>query len=310
MELQKVLVIVGPTASGKSALGVALARKFKGEVISADSRQVYKGLNIGTGKITKKEMRGVPHHLLDIVSPKRKFSAGDYAKAARKVSSTIWLHTRLPIVVGGTGYYIDSLLGRIAFPDVAPNRALRGKLQKKSAAQLYALLTKRDPRRAKAMSTPSERNNKVRLIRALEIAAAKPRLKTAKLSLQCDALWIGIAPDFKMLEKNIRSRLSARINAGMIAEGKRLREAGVSFKRMEELGLEYRSLARLLQNKISREEFEEELYRDIRRYAKKQLAYWKRNKEIRWFDPASKSIEPVVRKWLSTTPYVSVGKAR
>ncbi len=298
MELQKVLVIVGPTASGKSALGVSLARKFKGEVISADSRQVYKGLDIGTGKITKKEMQGIPHHLLDIASPKKKFSAGDFTRLARAKIHSISTAKKTPIVVGGTGFYIDTLLGRITTPDVPPNKALRTRLQKKSAAQLFALLKKRDPARAKAMDTPSERNNKVRLIRALEIAAAKPRGKDVAPAY--DVLWIGINPPFATLEKKISVRLFARMGErGMIVEAKRLHKAGLSYKRMEELGLEYRSLARFLQGKISKREMEAELQRDIRRYAKKQLMYWKRNKEITWFDPKDvRRIESHVRTWI------------
>ncbi len=303
MEREKVLVIVGPTASGKSALGVSLARTFGGEVISADSRQVYKGLNIGTGKITKKEMQGIPHHLLDVASPKKKFSAGDFARLARKQMTFMIYHKALPIVVGGTGYYIDSFLGRIDVPDVQPNTKLRAQLQKKTVAQLYSLLKKRDPRRAKMMDTPSERNNKVRLIRALEIAAAKPPKKPADISAY-DVLWIGINPPLATLEKKIAIRLFARIRGGMIGEAKRLRKSGLSYKRMEELGLEYRSLARFLQGKITKQEMEAELQRDIRRYAKKQLMYWKRNKEIAWFDPKdTKKIKAAVRTWLSTSPY-------
>ncbi len=294
---QKVLVIVGPTASGKSTLGVALARKFGGEVISADSRQVYRGLDIGTGKITKKEMHGVPHYLIDVASPKKKFSAGDYARLARRSADMIYHSGKLPIVVGGTGFYIDALLGRIDMPDIAVNPKLRARLQHKSAAQLYALLKKRDPERAKRMDTPSERNNKVRLIRALEIAEVKPVKKRNDISIH-DALWIGINPPFETLEKKIEKRLKNRIKNGMVAEAKRLHATGLSYRRMEELGLEYRSLARFLQGKVSREEFEAELYRDIRRYAKKQLMYWKRNKDIQWFDPTeTKQIERLVSIW-------------
>ena len=310
---EKILVIVGPTASGKSALGVTLARKFGGEVISADSRQVYRGLNIGTGKITKKEMLGVPHHLLDVANPKKKFSAGDYVRAARKAYSSVLQNTRIAIVVGGTGFYIDALLGRIDMPEVRPNPPLRKRLQNKTAAQLFSLLKKRDPKRAKQMDTSSERNNKVRLIRALEVAMTKPT-RTSRLNLDIgakyDTLWIGVNPPFTVLERKINARLAARIKGGMIAEAKRLRKAGLSFKRMEELGLEYRSLARFLQKKITKDEMVTELQRDIRRYAKKQLAYWKRNKEIKWFDPKSKEIELVIQKWLSTSPYVSTARAR
>src|SRR3989344_2573120 len=217
---QKVLVIVGPTSSGKSALAVELARKFGGEVISADSRQVYRGLDIGTGKITKRE--------------------------------------------------------------------------------------KRDSRRAKTIDP----HNKRRLIRAVEIAemfgavSRNNDLRSRYGNIndfvnRYKVLWIGVSPQMKMLERQITIRLFARISRGMVAEAKRLHTRGLSYKRMEALGLEYRSLARLLQGKVSRREFEEEIFREIRRYAKRQMTYWRRNKEITWFNPNRKSnILKHVKRWI------------
>ena len=298
--MEKVLIIVGPTASGKSALGVEIARRFNGEVISADSRQVYRRLNIGTGEIKKREMRGVPHHLLNVASPKRKFSASDFVRHASKAYSSVLQNTRIAILVGGTGYYIDAFAGRITLPEVPPNLQLRKKLDRKTAAHLYSLLKQRDPRRAKQMTTPSERNNKRRLIRALEIVESFGYVPMFDLRGRTfDALWIGINPGLKQLEQKIQKRLLARIKIGMVAEAKKLHTQGLSYRRMEELGLEYRSLARFLQGKISKQEMIDELHRDIRRYAKKQLAYWKRNKEIQWFKPSEKQkIKKVVQMWL------------
>jgi tRNA dimethylallyltransferase len=301
---QKVLVIVGPTASGKSALGVSLAKKFNGEIISADSRQVYRGLDIGTGKIPKREMRGVPHYLLDIASPKRAMTAHEFARKAEASMKKIRAHNSLPIIVGGTGFYIDALLGRASLPDVPPSKALRARLHKMTAMQLHLLLKRRDPARAKQMDTPSERNNKVRVIRALEIAAARntevgPRPHETEVRPRYDLLWLGIKPTQAELERKILKRLKSRIKQGMIAESKRLHAHGISYKRMEQLGLEYRSLARLLQKKITKKEFEEELFRDIRRYAKKQMMYWQRNNEITWHDPKHiKKVEREVETWL------------
>ena len=291
---QKALIIVGPTSSGKSALAVELAKKFDGEVISADSRQVYRGLNIGTGKITKREMKGVLHHLLDIVSPKRKFSADGYVRHARAAILDVVSRGKLPIVAGGTGFYIDALLGRIALPNVPPNPKLRTQLEKKSAAQLFALLKKKDTRRAKTI----EPQHKRRLIRALEIAAAlgsTPMMEIVSPSF--DVLWIGIAVPMNELEKKITIRLFARIRQGMAAEAKRLHVGGLSYRRMEELGLEYRSLARHLLGVVTREQMTEELNRAIRKYAKRQITYWKRNKDILWFKDASK-VPARVRLWL------------
>ncbi len=291
MHKQKVIAIVGPTASGKSSLGVYLAQKVGGEVVSADSRQVYKGLNIGTGKVTKKEMAGVPHHLLDVASPKKQFNADDFVKQAAKVMKKI----EMPIVVGGTGFYIDTLLGRITLPDVPPNPALRAKLEKKSVEELFDMLTKADPARA----TTIEPRHKRRLIRALEIATYKLRQTTRTRALRAarpsptlasgslaapayEALWLGINPAPEVLKKNIHKRLLTRMKQGMVTEAKDLHAAGLSYKRMEELGLEYRYLARLLQNKITKEEFLEQLEREINKYAKRQYKWFKRNKDIHW----------------------------
>lgn len=295
-------MIVGPTASGKSGLAVELAKQFDGEVISADSRQVYRGLNIGTGKVTKREMSGIPHHLLDVASPAKVYNADDFARDATVVITDIISRGKLPIVAGGTGFYIDSLTGRIALPNVPPNKTLRSRLEKKSAEQLYKELSKKDPRRAKMMSTPSERNNKVRLIRALEIAAFKPtKLQRTVLCNSYNVLWIGIAPTLEELDTKILLRLKSRIKTGMITEAKKLHATGLSYKRMTALGLEYRSLARLLQEKISRKEFEEELFAAIRRYARKQVGYWKRNKEISWYKPTEqKKIAVRVKQWLAS----------
>jgi len=277
--MHKILTIVGPTASGKSDLAVQLAKSLNGEVISADSRQVYKGLDIGTGKITKREMKGIPHHLLDVADPKRQFSVAKYKKLAEKKIKEIISRGKLPIIVGGTGFYIDAVTERNSLPDVPPNKKLRKKLEEKPLGELFVMLMKKDPARAKAIDP----HNRVRLVRALEIAEALgkvPEVKPAKSKYEC--LWIGLKPDQKTLEEKILKRLGARI-PGMIREAKRLHKAGLSYKRMEELGLEYRYLARLLEKKITQKEFVDELYTAIKQYSKRQYTWFKRNKDITWF---------------------------
>jgi len=282
---QQVLVIVGPTASGKSDLAVELARKCNGEVISADSRQVYKGLDIGTGKITKREMQGVKHHLLDVADPKKQFSVAQYKRLADKALKDILSRGKLPIVVGGTGFYIDALTGAASLPDVPPNKKLRKELEDKPTAELFVMLMKQDPARAKTIDA----SNKVRLVRALEIVAAlgkvPPLRQGSAGQAQYNFVWIGLRPDQEVLEEKILKRLGARI-PGMIREAKKLYKEGLSYKRMEELGLEYRYLARLLAKQITQKEFVDELYTAIKQYSKRQLTWFKRNKKIAWFSGA------------------------
>lgn len=267
----KVLAIVGPTASGKSALAVELARKLGGEIISADSRQVYKGLDVGTGKITKREMKGVPHYLLDVASPKEQFTVADYKPMAVNAIEFISKRNKLPIIVGGTGFYIDALA--MDLPEVPPNKSLRKKLEKKSLKDLRRMLGRhkiKDP------------NNKVRLVRAIEIIKTLGRIPKIKTRNDYDFIWIGLRP--KDLDTKIRKRLAKRI-AGIIRETRRL-----GAKRAHELGLEYRFASLYLQKKLTKEEFVSQLHTAIRQYAKRQMTWFKRNKKIRWFDsPASAS---------------------
>jgi tRNA dimethylallyltransferase len=294
MTNKKVLVILGPTASGKSDLAVKLAKKFKGEIISADSRQVYRGLDVGSGKITKKEMGGVPHHLLDVADPRKQFSVSKYKELADIERKYIEERGRLPIVVGGTGFYIDALAGTSGFADVPPNKKLREKLHKKTNQALFKILQKKDPKRARTVDP----NNKVRLVRALEIIEAIGKVPALKLKPDNGFIYIGLLPDD--LDDRIKKRLKKRM-PGMIAEAKKLRQEGLTYKRMFELGLEYRYLALLLQNKITKEEMVEKLYFAIRQFAKRQMAWFKRNKKIKWFKPEEyKEIEKYAAKTLKS----------
>ncbi|MEK7634419.1 MAG: tRNA (adenosine(37)-N6)-dimethylallyltransferase MiaA, partial [Patescibacteria group bacterium] len=163
--LAKIIVILGPTSSGKSKLAIKIAKKYDGEIISADSRQVYKKLNIGSGKITKKEMEGIPHYLLDVTSPKRTFTVNQYQKLAKKALKKIIKKGKLPIICGGTGLYIDTLIYDYQLPQVPPQPKLRKQLEKKSTEELFGQLQKLDSRRAQNI----DKHNRRRLIRALEI---------------------------------------------------------------------------------------------------------------------------------------------
>ncbi|MBX4199118.1 tRNA (adenosine(37)-N6)-dimethylallyltransferase MiaA [Candidatus Parcubacteria bacterium] len=278
--MKKVLVIVGPTASGKSDLAVKLAQKLNGEVISADSRQVYKGLNVGTGKITKKEMRGIPHHMLDVADPKKPFAVSEYKILALKKIEEILGRNKLPIIVGGTGFYIDAL--RMSLPEVPPNPKLRKKLALKSVEELSLILGEHKV---------ADRNNKVRLIRAIEIVEALGHIPKIKAENKYDFVFVGLNP--KDLYKRILERLAKRLTP-MVKEARKLHKQGLTYERMEELGLEYRYLARLLQKKITQKQFVDELYAETKKYSKRQMTWFKKNKNITWFG-SSKSA-------LATTP--------
>ena len=276
--LPKVIAIVGPTSSGKTSLSIELARALGGEVVSADSRQVYRGLNIGTGKVTKREMRNIPHHLLDIASPKQVFTASDFVEQGLHAIDDILSRGKVPIIAGGTGFYIDALVGDITLPDVPPNTPLRSQLAKENTSQLFVLLKKLDPKRAETI----DRHNPHRLIRAIEIATALGLNPPPKSAPRFDVLWLGIHIPQDILAQKIHDRLIARMRHGMLAEAAHLHRQGLSYKRMNDLGLEYRYLALLLQKNISREEFFVQLERAIVQYAKRQMTWFRRNKKITW----------------------------
>jgi tRNA dimethylallyltransferase len=278
--LKKLIVIVGPTASGKSGLAVELARIYGGEIISADSRQVYRGMDIGSGKVTKKETRGIKHHLLDVASPKRTFSAAQYQKLALKAVKQIQKKGKIPILCGGTGFYIKAVTEQTNLPTVAPDWKLRNELAKKSTDELFAMLTKKDPRTAKRI----ERSNPRRLIRALEIVmkTGKPVPETLPLLLPYPILTLGISVQRQKLKRLISQRLAKRLDRGMLSEVKKLRFNGVSWKKLESFGLEYRFCAFFLQKKITYSEMVDKIQIESEHYVKRQLTWFKKDKTVHW----------------------------
>ena len=295
---QRVIIILGPTSAGKTALSIHLAKKFNGEVISADSRQVYKGLNLGTGKVTKREMANIPHHLLDVIDPKKQFSAADFKEQSETAIKDIVARGYLPIVAGGTGLYADTLAGTVILPGVPPNEKLRIKLEKYTKERLLKMLKKMDPVRAKNI----EPQNKRRIIRAIEIAKTLGKVpKQKKGASSYEILWLGIDLPDNVLKQRIAIRIKERLRQGMVAEAKRLYAHGLTYKRMEALGLEYRYLAHLLKKRITKVEFKEQLNSAIWQYVKRQRRWFKRNKEIQWFSPKEhKKIEARILKFLHT----------
>lgn len=293
----KLIAIVGPTSSGKTDLSIAVARLINGEIISTDSRQIYRELNIGTGKVTKKEMHGVPHHLLNIANAKRTISVAQYQRLAKKAIQNILKKNKTPILCGGTGLYVDSILTNQSFPAVPPNTKLRKVLAKLSATELFNRLNKIDPARAKTIDA----KNPHRLIRAIEIATALgsvPLLKPAEP--EYESLIIGLTLSREELQLRIHKRLMIRLRRGMVAEARNLHAKGLSWKRMEALGLDYRYLAQFLQGKIKKNEMTHRIEKENWLYAKRQMVWFKRNKNILWFSPKeSKKILTLAKNFIT-----------
>ena len=278
--MSKLIVILGPNAAGKTSLSIKLAKQFNGEIISADSRQVYKGMDIGTGKVTKTEMRNIPHYLLDVASPKTRFTVIKYKKLALQAISKIYKKGKTPIIIGGTGFYIQAITENLSIPEVRPDLKLRKDLERKEVDQLFKMLKKLDSRRAKTI----ESKNKRRLIRALEIVikTKKPVPLLRKTKPQFDVLLLGVKRSMPELKQRIEVRLLQRLRQGMIAEVKKLRQSGVSWKRLEEFGLEYKYIALYLQEKLTKQEMIDKLQKAIEHYAKRQMTWFKRNQDIHW----------------------------
>lgn len=270
--MKRLIVVCGPTATGKSDYAVALAKKINGEIISTDSRQVYKGLDIGSGKVTKKEMKGVPHHLLDVANPSRAFSVAHYKKLVDKAIKDILKKDKTPIMVGGTGFYIDAVVYDQQLPEVPPNKTLRKKLQKLSLAELQKQLQKLDMERYENIDI----HNAVRLIRAIEIATALGSVPKTNRTPKYEVEWIYLDFPDDILKKRIHDRLTKRMKQGMVKEVEQLHDNGLSWKRLEALGLEYRFVAEYLQNKLSKQMMLTQLETAIWQYAKRQRTWFKK----------------------------------
>lgn len=292
LQNKKIIAIVGPTASGKSDLAIQLARKYNGEVISADSRQVYRGMDVGTGKVTRKEQKRIHHHLLDVANPRRSYNVTHFIRDAKKALASIQKHGKLPIICGGTGFWAQGLLEGQTFPEVKPDLALRKKLEKKTVDELFKMLKKEDPRRAGSV----DRNNKIRLIRALEIVETLGQVPLTKPSTlnPVPSLVIVLNPAKETLLRNIEKRLRKRLKQGMIREVKKLRKEGVSWKRLESFGLEYKNVALFLQKKISQEQMKKNILRESWHYAKRQLSWlrrWeKQGAQIHWISDQKEAV--------------------
>jgi len=336
----KLLVVLGPTSSGKSELAVKLAKKFNGEIISCDSRQIYRGMDLGTGKIKGRWVKtnssnlsyksnfvykSIPHHLIDFQNPARQYSVARFGREAKKIIADIIRRGRLPILCGGTMHWIDAVVYNQIIPNVKPDPKLRAKLEKQPADVLFKRLLKLDSVRAKTI----DRFNKRRLVRALEIviSTGNPVPQLATSNSQLETLLIGITLPQTDLYKKIDRRLKQRIKQGMIKEVQnlhhrslplvgRVREGvknnGLSWKKLESFGLEYKYISQYLQSypassplvgEVSRgvayKKMLSQLSYAIKHYSRRQLTWWKRNNEIKWIKPDIKKAVALTKKFLT-----------
>lgn len=306
----KIIIILGPTASGKSNLAIWIAQKYNGEIISADSRQVYCGMDLGTGKIARDKKQdtgnknlfiseGIIHHLIDIVSPRKEYNVSHFKKDAEILIKDILSREKLPIVCGGTGFWISALTNNRIFPKVKPNKKLRNKLTKKSVEQLFSMLKKLDPERAKNIDA----KNKVRLIRAIEICKVigkvpKNSEKSTANNEQYNFLQIGIDIPKEKLHQNIKNRLEKRFKAGLIKEVENLRKIyKLNWKKIQSFGLAYYWIPIYFKEKISKQELFDKVYQSEKDYTKRQMTWFKKDKMIRWIKN-KKEAEKEINKFI------------
>jgi len=273
------IVILGPTACGKSGLGIELARTLGGEVVSADSRQVFRGLDLGTGKVTPEEIQGVPHHLLDILEPNESYSAARFQQDAYAAIDGILQRGALPFLVGGTGLYLRAVTEGFCFDDGgAPDPALRARLEHMELPQLVEELR----RAADVIPDNLDLQNPRRVVRAIERAYAGAKPRPSDPRYRC--LLLGAAYPREVVCRRIDQRLRDRLDAGMVDEVRALRAQGASDGFLDGLGLEYRYTLHYLQGKYSYEEYLDELSRAIKRFAKRQVMWFKRDRDVHWLD--------------------------
>ena len=276
--MPKLIVIAGTNASGKSGLGVALAERYGGEVVSADSRQVFRGLDLGSGKIAPEETRGVPHHLIDVCEPGEFFSMHDFQRMAYDAIDGVLARGKLPFLVGGTGLYVASVTEGYVMSDAAPDLEYRAYLETFSTPALYDMLLKAVP------DIDIERNNRNRVMRVLEkLHAGDDHVPHNRPRYQC--LKLGVTWDRETLRARIDERLERRLKAGMVDEVRGLMDAGVSTEFLYKLGLEYRFISRYLTGDIPiYEDMVELLATAIKQFAKRQMTWFRRDPDIHWLD--------------------------
>ena len=289
--MKKVLIIAGPTGCGKTDLSVKLAKKIDAEIISCDSMQIYKGMDIGTAKVTKEEMQNVPHHMIDIISPDMSYSVSDYCRDAKKIAQEIFQKGKSVILVGGTGLYADSFIRDIDFSqDGEKDLSLRCELEefakKYGAESLHKKLSEIDENSARTIHP----NNIKRVIRAIEYYRLTGETiwehneRTKKKPSPYDYVYIGLTREREELYERIDERVDRMVDMGLICEVRKLYEMGISSKHTSMQALGYKEIFWYLKGKATLEEALRILKRDSRRYAKRQLTWFGKNPDVNWIN--------------------------
>jgi tRNA dimethylallyltransferase len=297
--LPKLVVVLGPTASGKSGLGITLAQRFDGEIVSADSRQVYRGLDIGTAKVTPLEQALVHHHVLDVADTREVYTVAQFQRDAINAINDILKRGHQPFLVGGSPHYIQAVIDNLDIPHIEPQPTLRAQLEKRPLSELLSQLDELDPQTA----TTIDRNNPRRVIRALEVCliSGKPFSQLRKLAEPLyQSLLLGITWPREVLYQRIDARVEERMQQGMVQEVQRLLNEGISYERLEALGLEYRYITRLLNGTFENEdEMVERLKYAIHDFTRRQLTWFRKDRRIVWVNGGDwEQAEEVVRNFL------------
>ena len=285
----KIIAVAGPTASGKTALAVEIAKAVDGEIVSCDSMQIYKSLSIGTAKPDADEMQGIPHHMIDFVEPTQRYSVADFVDDARACIDDILTRGKVPVIAGGTGLYMDSVLNNICFADFDSDPDFREEMQRLAETEgndaVHKLLQKADPEAAQKIHP----NNVRRVIRALEVCKVTGKTFTqvnqeSVRDAVYDALIIGIDRDREKLYERINLRVDIMLEKGLLEEVKGLWEKGVGADTTAMQAIGYKELVEFLDGRCSYDEAVEKIKMESRRYAKRQLTWFRRNSDILWFN--------------------------
>ena len=284
----KLIAVMGTNASGKSGLGIELAARYGGEVVSADSRQVFRGLDLGSGKITPEEAKVVPHHLIDVCEPGEFFSMADFQRLAYAAIEDILSRGKIPFLVGGTGLYVDAVIDGYELSEIEPDLELRAHLETFETPVLYAMLKEKLP------DTQIDPKNRNRVMRALERLAADD-YHPGRRSPRYQVLKLGVTWPREILKQRIDERLERRLNQGMIDEVKGLMDAGVSTEFLTKLGLEYRYITEYLLGKWTYNQMLDELARAIKRFAKRQMTWCRKEENLHWLDMSADPVQQATK---------------